>query len=78
MGQGAGQAMEDAIVLVNCLEAYDFDKAIERYDKLRVKHTAKVIKRSRKIGKVAQNVIDSLLNYVMMKVMPNSYASAQN
>ena len=63
MGQGAGQAMEDAIVLVNCLEAYDFDKAIERYDKLRVKHTAKVIKRSRKI--VAQNVIDSLLNYVM-------------
>lgn len=26
MGQGAGQAMEDAIVLVNCFNAYDFEK----------------------------------------------------
>ena len=25
-GQGAGQAMEDAIVLVNCSNAYDFEK----------------------------------------------------
>ena len=50
MGQGAGQAMEDAIVLVNCLAEYDIEKAL-RYDKLRVKHTAKVIKRSRKLVK---------------------------
>ena len=49
-----GQAMEDAIVLVNCLAEYDIEKALKRYDKLRVKHTAKVIKRSRKIGKIAQ------------------------
>ena len=26
MGQGAGQAMEDAIVLVNCLAEYDIEK----------------------------------------------------
>ena len=25
MGQGAGQAMEDAIVLVNCLAEYDIE-----------------------------------------------------
>ena len=48
------KAMEDAIVLVNCLAEYDIEKALKRYDKLRVKHTAKVIKRSRKIGKIAQ------------------------
>ncbi|BCU53004.1 NAD(P)-binding protein [Staphylococcus auricularis] len=54
MGQGAGQAMEDAIVLNQCLASYDFQQALERYDKLRVKHTAKVIKRSRRIGKIAQ------------------------
>ena len=30
-GQGAGQAMEDAIVLVNCFNAYDFEKALQRY-----------------------------------------------
>ena len=41
MGQGAGQAMEDAIVLANCLAQYDFDEALQRYDKLRVKHTKK-------------------------------------
>ncbi len=46
--------MEDAIVLVNCFNTYDFEKALQRYDKIRVKHTAKVIKRSRKIGKIAQ------------------------
>ena len=79
MGQGAGQAMEDAIVLVNCLEAYDFDKALERYDKLRVKHTAKVIKRSRKIGKVAQKRNKLIVNIrnSIMKMMPNAYASSQ-
>lgn len=79
MGQGAGQAMEDAIVLVNCLEAYDFDKALERYDKLRVKHTAKVIKRSRKIGKVAQKRNKLIVNIrnSIMKMMPNVYASSQ-
>lgn len=79
MGQGAGQAMEDAIVLVNCLAAYDFDKAIERYDKLRVNHTAKVIKRSRKIGNVAQkrNKIIVKLRNSAMKIIPNAYASSQ-
>ncbi|UXR71365.1 MULTISPECIES: FAD-dependent monooxygenase [unclassified Staphylococcus] len=55
MGQGAGQAMEDAIVLANVLGEYEtLTEALKRYDKLRVKHTAKVIKRSRKIGRIAQ------------------------
>ncbi|QLK86666.1 FAD-dependent monooxygenase [Staphylococcus sp. 17KM0847] len=55
MGQGAGQAMEDAIILANVLETYDtLSDALARYDKLRVKHTRKVIKRSRKIGRIAQ------------------------
>ncbi|MCQ9278397.1 FAD-dependent monooxygenase [Staphylococcus borealis] len=70
MGQGAGQAMEDAIVLANCLAEYDLDKALKRYDKLRVKHTTKVIKRSRKIGKIAQKdnkLVISLRNGVMKR-----------
>lgn len=41
MGQGAGQAMEDAIVLANCIASYDLEKALQRYNKLRVKHTKK-------------------------------------
>ncbi|UXR78031.1 MULTISPECIES: FAD-dependent monooxygenase [unclassified Staphylococcus] len=55
MGQGAGQAMEDAIVLANVLDKYEtLAEALKRYDKVRVKHTTKVIKRSRKIGRIAQ------------------------
>ena len=79
MGQGAGQAMEDAIVLANCLAQYDFDEALQRYDKLRVKHTKKVIKRSRNIGKIAQKsnkLLVALRNFVV-KIMPNQLASAQ-
>ncbi len=49
--------MEDAIVLVNCFNTYDFEKALQRYDKNRVKHTAKVIKRSRKIGEFCNIVV---------------------
>ena len=56
MGQGAGQAMEDAIVLANCLKSYDFNEALERYDKLRVNHTAKVIKNHVKLVKL-RNII---------------------
>ena len=79
MGQGASQAMEDAIVLVNCLEKYDFNKAIERYDKLRVKHTTKVIRRSKKIGKMAQkhHKLTVKLRNTAMKLIPNALASAQ-
>ena len=51
MGQGAGQAMEDAIVLVNCLAEYDIEKALKRYDKLRVKHTQKLSNAQEKLVK---------------------------
>lgn len=79
MGQGAGQAMEDAIVLANCLAEYNVNKALTRYDKLRVKHTAKVIKRSRKIGAIAQkdNKLTVSLRNGLMKRMPKRLVSGQ-
>ena len=79
LGQGAGQAMEDAIVLANCLETYDFDQALERYDKLRVKHTKKIIKKSRKIGKVAQSTQRLFIKVrnAIAKRTPNSLLARQ-
>ncbi|MCI2774731.1 FAD-dependent monooxygenase [Staphylococcus petrasii] len=79
MGQGAGQAMEDAIVLTNCLSSYDFEKALARYDKLRVKHTAKVIKRSRKIGNIAQKegTLTTKVRNRVMKMTPTRLVSGQ-
>src|SRR5699024_3459731 len=79
MGQGAGQAMEDAIVLANCIQTYDFDMALQRYNKLRVKHTKKVIKRSRKIGKIAQRTNKVVVNgrNKIAKNNPNQLISNQ-
>lgn len=55
MGQGAGQALEDAIVFVNCLtNAVDFREAAISYEEKRIKRTKKVIKMSRQIGAAAQ------------------------
>lgn len=80
LGQGAGQAMEDAIVLANCLKTYDFDNALSRYDSLRVAHTKKVIKKSRAIGKIAQssNTIVIKVRDLISKVIPNKLISNQS
>ncbi|KRG08139.1 FAD-dependent monooxygenase [Staphylococcus sp. NAM3COL9] len=79
MGQGAGQAMEDAIVLANCLQSYSFDEALQRYDKLRVKHTKKVIKRSRNLGKLAQrkNKLIVAVRNKVAKALPNKLVTNQ-
>ncbi|MEJ7541364.1 FAD-dependent monooxygenase [Staphylococcus intermedius] len=73
MGQGAGQAMEDAIVLANVLKRNDtLESALKRYDRLRVKHTQKITKRSRKIGKMAQksNGLSIKLRNRFMRILP--------
>ena len=79
MGQGAGQAMEDAIVLANCMQSYDFDLALERYNKLRVKHTKKIVKRSRKIGKTVQRTNKFVVKArnKIAKILPDRLLSNQ-
>lgn len=55
MGQGAGQAIEDAIVLGNAfLQFEDIPTALAFYEEKRVARTAKVINLSRQIGLAAQ------------------------
>lgn len=55
MGQGAGQAMEDAIVLSKSLKgAEGYTEAFRRYEQARVKRTKKIITMSRHIGEAAQ------------------------
>ena len=79
MGQGAGQAMEDAILLSGLFEKYDMVEALKKYNQLRVKHTAKVIKRSRKIGKIAQKEgkLSTALRNRFMSVLPNQLIANQ-
>ena len=55
MGQGAGQAIEDAIVLGNGFKQFEhMDKVLAFYEEKRVARTAKVIRLSRQIGAAAQ------------------------
>ena len=55
MGQGAGQAIEDAIVLAKAFQQnIDWKKALQSYEQQRLARTTKVIKLSRQIGAIAQ------------------------
>ncbi|WP_019638772.1 FAD-dependent monooxygenase [Paenibacillus fonticola] len=55
MGQGAGQAIEDAIILAGHIRhSPSIETALERYSKQRVKRTAAITKMSNLVGKIAQ------------------------
>lgn len=54
MGQGAGQAIEDAVTLVNAIKRYPLRHALQKYEQARIKHTHKVTTLSRQIGWAAQ------------------------
>lgn len=55
MGQGAGQAIEDALALSNGFKQYkELEKVVTYYEKKRLKHTAKVIRLSHQIGAATQ------------------------
>ena len=54
LGQGAGQAIEDAATLTLLLRTDDPDTALARYDRLRHKRTTAIWRQSRQMGKIAQ------------------------
>ncbi|MFT4122278.1 MAG: FAD-dependent monooxygenase [Microbacteriaceae bacterium] len=54
LGQGAGQAIEDAATLTLLLRHGDLHTALSRYDELRRKRTRAIWRRSRQMAKVAQ------------------------
>ncbi|GAA3941311.1 FAD-dependent monooxygenase [Actinomadura viridis] len=54
LGQGGCQALEDAVVLADCLcRAPDVPTALARYDRLRRPRTQRVVRRSARLGAVA-------------------------
>lgn len=81
MGQGAGQAIEDAIVLANSLETTNsLEDALKRYETKRVKRTRQIIRMSRRIGAVAQweqayaaAIRDSLFQLVPSKLLLRAF-----
>ncbi len=55
LGQGACQAIEDAVVLARCLEEEgDAEAAIKLYEPRRAERTAHVVRQSRRLARIAQ------------------------
>ncbi|MNO46188.1 FAD-dependent urate hydroxylase [compost metagenome] len=78
MGQGAGQAMEDAVVLGQCMELEsNFNRAFKLYEQRRLRRTRKIIERSRQIGSVSQWSHPALiyLRNQLLKLVPDSLMS---
>jgi FAD-dependent urate hydroxylase len=78
MGQGAGQSMEDALYLSNCIAHYhDLSTALQAYQAERVQRTKKVITLSRQIGYAAQweQLWLRTLRDNLFKIVPSSLLS---
>ncbi|WP_114777401.1 FAD-dependent oxidoreductase [Botryobacter ruber] len=80
MGQGACQAIEDAVVLRNCLQQQtSLASALQQYEKRRLARTAKVIRLSRLLGEVAQwqNPVLCRVRNLLFRLMPKFSTQSQ-
>jgi 2-polyprenyl-6-methoxyphenol hydroxylase-like FAD-dependent oxidoreductase len=54
LGQGAGQALEDAVVLAACVrDGSDVEESLRRYEAERIARTSPIVWRSRRFGQLA-------------------------
>ena len=79
MGQGAGQSIEDAYVLANCLEKYTPEKAFEKYQSLRKTKALQIVNNSWRIGQIAQleNSFGIWMRNQVMKMTPDTIGTKQ-
>ncbi|HEY3824979.1 MAG TPA: FAD-dependent monooxygenase [Bryobacteraceae bacterium] len=80
LGQGACQAMEDAVVLAACLKKVGkIEPALAEYERRRVPRTREVLLRSRRLGVVAQweNPALCWLRDSVMRMTPSGAAARQ-
>lgn len=78
LGQGAGQAIEDAATLILLLRGRaDIESALRRYDELRRKRTRRIWSQSRVTGKVAQasQPLAAALRDALLRAVPPSAAN---
>ena len=70
LGQGANMALEDAVVLADCLaQEADAARALARYEQLRVDGTSRMVNLSRQIGMIGQ-IENRLLCWMRDLIMP--------
>ena len=80
IGQGAAQALEDAVVLGSCIGSNrDPEDALREYERRRVKRANAVVRASRRTGRAAEvrSPLAARLRDVTMKVLPDRLTVAQ-
>ncbi len=81
LGQGAGQAIESAMVLANCLAKHKtIENAFAVYQNTRMKKAINVVTTSWRIGKIAhlENSFAIKLRNFILRVIPERIAAKQN
>ncbi|SFL82601.1 2-polyprenyl-6-methoxyphenol hydroxylase [Paenibacillus sp. 1_12] len=78
LGQGGAQAMEDALVLAQCLQSVDtgIPSALQEYEQHRISRTTKVVRQSRLMAKVVQTEIPAAIrvrNWLLRKIPPSMH-----
>ena len=74
LGQGACQAIEDALALVECLEEREnIEAALELYEARRTRRTAALVRGSRRVGRIAQlqNPLACCLRDAALRAFPS-------
>lgn len=79
LGQGACQAMEDALVLSHCLNENPAAEGLRRYSEIRLPRTTKVVNRSWNFGRIAENRSPfwSVVRNAMIRMVPGSASEKQ-
>jgi 2-polyprenyl-6-methoxyphenol hydroxylase-like FAD-dependent oxidoreductase len=80
IGQGAAQALEDAVVLGSCVaESDDPEQALRAYERRRVRRANAVVRASRQAGRAAEvrSQVGARVRDAVMKALPDRLAIAQ-
>ncbi|QHT65874.1 NAD(P)-binding protein [Rhodocytophaga rosea] len=80
MGQGACQAIEDAIVLANCIKnSSTVEEAFQVFEHKRVNRTTKIVNTSWQVGKMAQveNPLLAAIRDMLLRIVPPSVNDKQ-
>jgi 2-polyprenyl-6-methoxyphenol hydroxylase-like FAD-dependent oxidoreductase len=80
LGQGACQAIEDAVFLPSFLQtASEVEQSLQRFSAMRLPRTTKIVEQSLRIGKLAQaeSPLLAAMRNALMRILPSSLASRQ-
>ncbi len=80
LGQGGGQAIEDAVVLAVCLKgAQSVEAGLQTYEQRRIPRTSSILLESRRLGDVGQweNPLKCWIRDLGMRMVPDSMAQGR-